>query len=79
MSTALADILKRRNVEEPAEVQIIKRFVQKHFSASCRVSVQQQQIVIQVTSASLAGALRIKLHELQKLCNTDKRLIICIS
>lgn len=79
MSTALADILKNRHVNEPPEVQVIKKFVQKHFTAGCRVSVQQQQIIIQVSSASLAGALRIKLHELQKLCNTDKKLVIRIT
>ena len=78
MSTPLGDILRNRRVEEPAEVQVIKKFVQKQFGASCRVVVQPQQIVIQVASASLAGALRIKLHELQKLCDTDKRLMIRI-
>lgn len=79
MSTALGDILKHRNIEEPDEVRIIKTFVQTQFRASCRVSVQPRHIVIQVASASLAGALRIKLYELQKRCNTDKRLTIRIS
>lgn len=79
MSTPLGDILKHRHIKEPEEVQVIKKFVQKHFTANCRVSVQPQQIIIQVGSASLAGALRIKLHELQKLCNTEKRLVIRIS
>lgn len=78
MSTPLGDILRNRRVDEPPEVQIIKSFVQKHFGASCRVVTQPQQIIIQVSGASLAGALRIKLHELQKLCKTDKRLIIRI-
>ena len=79
MSTPLGDILRNRQIEEPPEVQVIKLFMQKQFKASCRVVVQPQQIVIQVAGASLAGALRIKLHELQKLCNTDKRLIIRIA
>lgn len=78
MSTPLGDVLRNRQVEEPAEVQVIKKFVQKQFGASCKVNIQQQQIIIQVQSASLAGALRIKLHELQKLCNTEKRLSIRI-
>lgn len=79
MSTALGDILKHRHIEEPDEVQIIKTFVQTQFRASCRVSVQSRHIIIQVSSASLAGALRVKLYELQKRCNTDKRLTIRIS
>ncbi len=78
MSTALGDILKHRHIEEPDEVQAIKKFVKTQFNAQCRVSVQPQQIIIQVSSASLAGALRIKLHELQKLCKTTKRLTIRI-
>lgn len=78
MSTALGDILKHRHIEEPKEVQIIKTFVKTQFRASCRVSVQPHHIVIQVSSASLAGALRIKLYELQKQCDTEKRLTIRI-
>ena len=79
MSTALGDILKHRHIDEPEEVRTIKAFMQAQFHATCRVSVQPHHIVIQVSSASLAGALRIKLYELQKQCNTNKRLTIRIS
>lgn len=78
MSDSLADLLQKRGFEEPPEVQIIKNFIRERFGADASVTVQQRQIIIGVSGSSLAGALRMQLHELAKLCGTDKRLIIRI-
>lgn len=78
MAESIADLLGRKNLDEPPEVQIIKSFVSKHYKASCNVNIQPQQIIIVVKGASLAGAIRIRLHELQALCQTDKRLVLRI-
>lgn len=69
----LGNILAGKQVDEPEEVRTIKRFVLEHFEVVPQVSIQQQQIVIAVKGAALAGALRPKLVELRKLCNTTKR------
>lgn len=74
----IADILLRKDFDEPPEVAAIKRFVERHFQSTPAVSIQPQQIVIEVRSASLAGALRMKLHELKKECGIDKKLFIRI-
>jgi hypothetical protein len=78
MSDSIADLLSKRDFEEPPEVRIIKEYVRTHFSVEVSVTIQQQYILIGVTSSALAGALRIHLHELQKLVVSKKRLVIRI-
>jgi uncharacterized protein YhjY with autotransporter beta-barrel domain len=75
---SIADILGGKRVDEPPEVQIIKRFVREKFHADTQVTIQQRQIIVGVKGAALASALRQSLHVLQKLCKTDKRLLIRI-
>lgn len=79
MSDSIADLLRHRDFEEPPEVRVIKQFIRERFDADASVTVQQRQIIIGVRGSSLAGALRMYLHQLQKLCATEKRLVIRIS
>jgi hypothetical protein len=74
----LKDILANRKSEEPYEIKIIKDFLDNKFQSPASVSVTQNGIIIGVKGAALAGALRPYLHELKKLCGTEKRLIIRI-
>jgi len=78
MTDSIGDLLPKKRFQEPPEVRTIKEFVENKFQQSVGVTVQTSQISIQVKSAALAGALRVHLHELQTLCNTDKRLVIRI-
>lgn len=78
MSDSLADILSNKQFSEPSEIGIIKDFIKEKFQSAASVTVQTNQILIIVSGAALAGSLRMHLHELQKLCNTDKRLVIRI-
>jgi hypothetical protein len=78
MTDSIADLLPTGRFKQPPEVQIIKDFVQKQFQQPVQVTIQPALIIIQVKSAALAGALRPQLHQLQDLCQTDKRLIIRI-
>jgi hypothetical protein len=79
MTDSLQDLLGKRSYDEPAEIRIIKDFLRTHYKADCSVSMNQRQIIITVHGASLAGALRMRLHELQALCQTQKRLVIRIN
>ncbi len=76
---SLQDLLGAKKREEPPEVAIIKKFLFENFQASCQVEIKPRQIVIAVNSSPLAGALRMRLHDLQTLCQTDKRLMIRIN
>lgn len=74
----LGDILGKKSFRPPDEIQIIKDYVQEHYQSPVTVEVKPNQLVITVANSSLAGALRLKLHELAELCRTDKRLVIRI-
>lgn len=78
MTDSIKDLLGAKNYSEPAEVKIIKQFLIDKFQVNCAVTTGPKQIIIGVNSASLAGALRLQLHELQILCKTQKRLMIRI-
>jgi len=78
MSHSLADILGKQNYDEPPEIGIIKSFIKDSYDSSSQVAVQQSQIIIIVSNAALAGTLRMHLHELKRLCQTKKRLVIRI-
>ena len=78
MADSLGDLLQAKNFEEPEEVLIIKNFLRENYNSDCTVTMAQNQIIIGVKGASLAGTLRMRLHELQALCQTKKRLVIRI-
>ena len=79
MSTSIADILGKRKPEEPPEIVMIKSFVRDNYDAGCTVHMKPGMIIIQVSSAGLAGSLRMRLHELQAEVGSAYRLTIRIS
>lgn len=79
MTNALGDLLNKSQFEEPPEIRIIKQFVEEKFNSTPTVIIKENQIIIGVNGAALAGSLRMQLHKLQELCQTKKRLIIRIS
>lgn len=79
MAKSLAEILGGRAHEEPPEIRIIKRFVREKFKSEAGVAIHERQIVITVSGAALAGTLRMHLHELKQMCQTEKRLVIRIN
>lgn len=78
MSNSLGDILGKKDFSEPSEIQTIKSFVSDKFGQMPNVKLAETTIIITVSSASLAGALRPELHKLQAQLETKKRLIIRI-
>lgn len=76
---SLFDIMGSIDFGVPAEVTEIKAYVQRFFKVDVGVTVQERNIVITTHSAALAGSLRPHLHKLQKILNTEKKLIIRIS
>jgi len=78
MSDSIADILSGQKFEEPPEIAVIKQFMADKFQSVGKVTVGPGQIIITVASSALAGTLRMHLHELKRLCQTQKRLVIRI-
>lgn len=78
MSNSIGDILQSKSFEEPSEIQTIKDFVEKAVAVRPQVSVSNTTFIVQLPSASAAGAMRFKLSELQSKLDTKKRIIIRI-
>jgi hypothetical protein len=78
MTQSISDILGGRRLEEPPEMRVIKKFIREKFKSDASVTIQDRQIIIAVQGAALAGTLRMHLHELKQLCQTEKRLVIRI-
>lgn len=79
MTDSIGDLLPKKRYDEPPEIGIIKKYVSEQYEVVPSVSVHDKQIVIGVPNSALAGSLRMQLHELQKLCQTNKRLVLHIS
>lgn len=79
MSSSLADILGSQRFDEPPEIGAIKNFVKEQFGHTPNVRITDQAIMITVSSAALAGALRPHLFQLQRSIQTKKRLVIRIA
>lgn len=79
MTESMGDILAKRKIpKEPPEFQQIRQFVLKRFNSTVSLKNHDHSIIIKVDNASLAGALRMELHVLQELCQTNKKLVIRI-
>ncbi len=72
----LSDILLRKDFDVPPEVAIITRYVDEHFHVPVTVRVQEKVIVVTGKSSSLIGSLRMHVHQLQKACQTDKKIVL---
>lgn len=78
MADSLFDILAHKDFSEPPELAAIKGYIHDHFQADAEVVSHEFDIVIIVTSASLAGVLRFHVRKLQTAAQTKKRLVIRI-
>ncbi len=74
----LRSILGNKSFEPPDEIAIIKEYVEAKFKSQVDITMHPRTIVISAKTSSLAGTLRLHLHELTELCKTDKKLIIRI-
>ena len=75
----IADILSRKNFDEPAEATAIKKFVFAKYKKTVAVTVREKDIIIAAQGAAFTNALRYQWRELRKAANTDKRLIFQIA
>jgi hypothetical protein len=75
---SIAELLGKFDHSEPPEISAIKKYIRAQFQAEVGVALHPNTIVITVRSASLAGAIRMHLLDIQKNAQTDKKLIIRI-
>jgi hypothetical protein len=75
---SIAAVLGRYNPQEPDEVLAVKKYIADEFKAEASVGLRGETIVVTVTSASLANALRLKLPAIRAAAKTKKRLMFRI-
>jgi hypothetical protein len=78
MSDSIADLLARKDFDEPAEMRAIKTFVRDVFDEPCEVLLRDRDIVVTVSSSSLANALRLKMNDLRKAAKIERRIVLRI-
>lgn len=76
---SIKDLLTQKDFEQPDEIQQIKDFVKSKFGEEPKVKITQKNIIISVSNASLAGAMRMHLYHLSKEIQTDKKLLLRIN
>ena len=71
----LADILARKDFDQPNEITILKRYVLEHFGADVSVAIRGEQLVVSAPSSSLINTLRLHQVDLKRACGTEKRFV----
>jgi hypothetical protein len=72
---SLFSILGQKNFDEPPEIAAIKKYIQESFQSEASVLVRDKDIIVSVTSSSLAATLRLRGPDMKRRCNIiDKRL-----
>ncbi len=79
MTNSLGDILRDYDLDEPLELKRVKAYVREKFHIVPVVGFQNDQIVVSVPSAALAGTLRMQVYQIQAAAETKKRITIRIS
>jgi hypothetical protein len=75
----IKNLISQRNLNEPPEIKLIKDYVQTNFKSSVDIAIRNDQIIINAPGAALAGALRLKIMDIQEVSLSDKRISIHIS
>ena len=74
----LSDILSEYEISEPEEITAIKGYVLKNFNTYVTVAVKNDAFIVTVNSSSLANSLRLRMLQIQRAANTNKKLIFRI-
>ena len=78
MSDSIGDLVSRRVPVEPPEIARIKQFVLEEYNVTPTIMLSGKNLVVSVSSAALAGTLRMRIIDLEKIAQTDKKLLIRI-
>lgn len=79
MSDSLGDILQGRSQSsQPPEFAIMSRYISDKYGILPGLALSNNNIVIRVPNAAVAGSLRLELHQLAQIAQTKRHLIIRI-
>jgi len=75
---SLQNLLASRKFTPPAEIEIVKSYIQRKYSSGCVIKVQREAVMVSVSNSALASTLRLEQQALIKACGLTKRLVIRI-
>jgi hypothetical protein len=78
MTNSLGDILRDYDLDEPLELKRVKAYVREKFQIVPLVGFQNDNIVITVPSAALAGSLRMHVYQIKEAAETTKKIVVRI-
>ncbi len=74
----IGNLLQKKAPQEPPQVAALKAYVLHTYDEPVKVSVNPNYYRITVSSAALAGRLRLETMQIQEACKLDKKLVIQI-
>jgi hypothetical protein len=75
---SLYELLAGKNFDEPPEIAAIKDFIRQNYNAEATVQLRERDVLVVVPSAGLASRLRFDMPKLQKVANSEKRIVLRI-
>lgn len=75
----ISDLLANRNLSEPPEIKIIKDFILNKYDEDVAIKIEQNKIIIFASNSALANSIRMNVPEIQKICDSDKRIVIYLN
>jgi hypothetical protein len=75
---SLQELLGRYSPKEPDEIAAVKQYIFKEFGVEPTVGLHGETLVITVTSASLANALRLRILTIQKVIGSKRKVLFRI-
>lgn len=76
---SLYDLLAGKDFDQPPEIGAIKQYVRERYAKEVGVAIRDQDIIVSVPGASLAGKLRFDMPKLKEKLGTDKNIVLRIT
>ena len=76
---SLYDLMANKDFDQPPEIAAIKKFIRERYAKEVSVALRDNDIVVSVPGASLAGKLRFDMQELKAAVGTEKKIILRIT
>jgi hypothetical protein len=75
----ISDLLAKKNISEPPEIRIIREYIKQKYDEDVSVKLDINKIVIFAKNSALANSIRMNIPEIQKICDTEKRIVIYLN
>jgi hypothetical protein len=75
---SLQELLGKYSPREPEEILAVKQYILEQFDAESSVGLHGETLVITVSSASLANALRLRLPAIRKIAGARAKIMFRI-